>query len=102
MNQKVRLQLGQNFRLAVVSLGLGLSPLTANSANSPDDPPVPQADVGAPTLPLPAILPKGHKHQRLVAGPVAPVFTESRPQGPITQVKSLAQKRSHLDKRGVK
>jgi hypothetical protein len=88
--------------LSFVLLSSGLSAQIAMGAPSHDDPPPPPPDVGAPTLPSPSILSRGHKHQRLSTGPVAPEIPVSRPQQPITEVKSLAHKQAAIDKRRVK
>jgi hypothetical protein len=88
--------------LSFVLLTSGFSAQIAMGAPSPDDPPLPPPDVGAPTLPSTPILPRGHKHQRLSTGPVAPEIPLSRPQQAISEVKSLAQKQVAIDKRRVK
>ncbi len=89
--------------LMVILLASGFSAQNAiGGAPSPDDPPPPPPDVGAPTLPLPPILPRGHKRLRLSTGPVAPDLPVSQPQPPITVVKSLADKRAAIEKRRAK
>lgn len=102
MNQKILRLRGLSKWLIAILMTLGFSVQVSRAAPSSDDPPPPPPDVGAPTLPLPPILPRGPKNKHLSTGPVAVAIPVSQPQPPITVVKSLAQKQAAIDKRRAK
>jgi hypothetical protein len=84
------------FRFISVALLVSSTTLSAQTG-SPGDPP-PPPDIGPPSEPSIPVPSKGPKHFKVPVGPVAPVSPTSLPQRPITEAKTLAQKRSELDK----
>jgi hypothetical protein len=72
------------------------------ATQSSDDPPPPPPDVGARTVPAHTILPRGHKHLKPPTASNTVALPVSRPQGQVTEVKSMKQKRQELHKKGAK
>jgi hypothetical protein len=75
---------------------------SATATQSADDPPPPPPDVGARTAPAHTILPRGHKHLKPSTAGHTVALPVSRPQGQVTEVKTLKQKQQELHKKGAK